>query len=141
MYIVAIAWIYVVFMMSITEESVVAGLMTLVLYGILPLTIVLYIMGTPQRKRRRAALAVANVQATASAAASDDEPASPEEHDNNLGDTAVDNGASTGRRTDGNPTKHPSTTLHEPMQDANALPKTLPISSAGSDLDRPSSRP
>ena len=63
MYIVAIAWIYVVFMMSITEESVVAGLMTFALYGILPLTIVLYIIGTPQRKRRRAALAAAGMAA------------------------------------------------------------------------------
>lgn len=66
MYIVAIAWIYVVFMMSITEESVVAGVMTLVLYGILPLTIILYIMGTPQRKRRRAAQAAAEAQQMAS---------------------------------------------------------------------------
>lgn len=62
MYIVAIAWIYVVFMMSITEESVVAGVMTFVLYGILPLTIILYIMGTPQRKRRRAAQASTEAQ-------------------------------------------------------------------------------
>lgn len=55
MYIVAIAWGYVVLMMSITEETIVAGVMTLALYGILPLTIILYIMGTGGRKRRRAA--------------------------------------------------------------------------------------
>ncbi|MBC7514667.1 MAG: hypothetical protein H7234_09580 [Herminiimonas sp.] len=55
MYIVAIAWIYVVLMMSITEESIIAGLMTFALYGILPLTIILYIMGSPQRKRQRQA--------------------------------------------------------------------------------------
>jgi hypothetical protein len=53
MYIVAIAWIYVVLMMSITEDSVVAGVMTFLLYGVLPLTIILYLMGTPQRKRNR----------------------------------------------------------------------------------------
>ena len=53
MYIVAIAWIYVVLMMSITEESAVAGVMTFLLYGVLPLTIILYLMGTPQRKRDR----------------------------------------------------------------------------------------
>ncbi|HYD63119.1 MAG TPA: hypothetical protein VEC35_22385 [Noviherbaspirillum sp.] len=53
MYIVAIAWIYVVLMMSITEDSVVAGVMTFLLYGVLPLTIILYLMGTPQRKRDR----------------------------------------------------------------------------------------
>jgi bacteriorhodopsin len=53
MYIVAIAWIYVVFMMSITEHSVIAGIMTFLLYGVLPLAIILYLMGTPQRKRNR----------------------------------------------------------------------------------------
>lgn len=53
MYIVAIAWIYVVLMMSITEDSVVAGIMTFLLYGVFPLTIILYVMGTPQRKRDR----------------------------------------------------------------------------------------
>jgi hypothetical protein len=53
MYIVALAWIYVVFMMSITEQSVIAGIMTFLLYGILPVAIILYVMGTPQRKRNR----------------------------------------------------------------------------------------
>ena len=71
MYIVAIAWGYVVLMMSITEESIVAGVMTFVLYGILPLTIILYIMGTPQRKRNRVAreqeARLAAVQAAAAA--------------------------------------------------------------------------
>lgn len=55
MYIVAIAWIYVVLMMSITEQSVVAGIMTFLLYGVFPLSIILYVIRTPQRKRERAA--------------------------------------------------------------------------------------
>ena len=54
MYIVAIAWIYVVLMMSITEDSVIAGIMTFMLYGVFPLSVILYLMGTPQRKRNRA---------------------------------------------------------------------------------------
>jgi hypothetical protein len=53
MYIVALAWIYVVLMMSITETSVVAGVMTFVMYGVIPVSIILYVMGTPQRRRRR----------------------------------------------------------------------------------------
>ncbi|MFZ3004113.1 MAG: hypothetical protein WA071_27625 [Undibacterium umbellatum] len=53
MYIVAIAWIYVVLMMSITEHSVIAGIMTFLLYCVFPLTIVLYLMRTPQRKRQQ----------------------------------------------------------------------------------------
>jgi uncharacterized membrane protein len=53
MYIIAIAWIYVVFMMSITEVSGIAGVMTFLLYGMLPVGIIVYVMGTGQRKRRR----------------------------------------------------------------------------------------
>jgi len=53
MYIVAIAWLYVVLMMSIVEESIIAGIMTFLLYGAFPLVIILYVMGTPERKRRR----------------------------------------------------------------------------------------
>lgn len=55
MYIVAIAWIYVVLMMALTEHSVVAGIMTFLMYCVLPLAIILYLMRTPQRKRERAA--------------------------------------------------------------------------------------
>lgn len=53
MYIIAIAWIYVVLMMSITERSFIAGVMTFLLYGVFPLAIILYLMGVPERKRRR----------------------------------------------------------------------------------------
>lgn len=54
MYIVAIGWIYVVLMMAITEVSVVAGVMTFLMYGVIPLVIILYLMRSPQRRRRRA---------------------------------------------------------------------------------------
>lgn len=54
MYIVAIGWGYVVLMMSIAEESVVAGIMTFLLYGVLPLTIIFYIAGSGKRRRRQA---------------------------------------------------------------------------------------
>jgi biotin transporter BioY len=53
MYIIAIGWIWVAFMMAITERSIVAGLMTFVFYGLLPCGLLLYIMGTPARRRRR----------------------------------------------------------------------------------------
>ena len=55
MYIVAIAWLYVVLMMSLTEQSWVAGISTFVLYGAAPLTLFLWIVGYPARKRRRQA--------------------------------------------------------------------------------------
>ncbi|HTH44076.1 MAG TPA: hypothetical protein VL528_03245 [Oxalicibacterium sp.] len=53
MYIVAIAWIYVVLMMSVTETSVVAGVMTFLLYGALPVGILYYLAGSGRRKRQR----------------------------------------------------------------------------------------
>ncbi len=53
MYIVAIAWLYVVLMMSLTETSVVAGVVTFGLYGLAPLSLFLWLVGTPQRRRNR----------------------------------------------------------------------------------------
>ncbi|MES2932495.1 MAG: hypothetical protein V4805_03290 [Pseudomonadota bacterium] len=53
MHIIAIAWIYVVALMSLTEHSVVAGIMTFLIYCVLPLTIILYIGGSSKRKQRR----------------------------------------------------------------------------------------
>lgn len=64
MHIVAIAWLYVVFMMSITEESIVAAILTFLLYGAIPLTIVLYLIDTPQRKRNRALKARKKISAS-----------------------------------------------------------------------------
>lgn len=53
MYIVAIAWIYVVLLMSLTETSVIAGIATFLVYGLAPLTLLIWLMGTPQRRRNR----------------------------------------------------------------------------------------
>ncbi len=53
LYLVGIAWVYVVLLMSMTEQSVVAGVMTFLLYCVVPLSIILYVMATPQRRRKR----------------------------------------------------------------------------------------
>ena len=60
MYLVAIAWIYVVLMMAIVEAlspqgSVLGAIFTFALYGLLPMGIVMYLMGTPMRRRARIA--------------------------------------------------------------------------------------
>jgi len=52
-YIVAIAWIYVVLLMALTEPSIVAGIATFVFYGAAPLALFLWLVGTPQRRRNR----------------------------------------------------------------------------------------
>lgn len=53
MYIISIAWIYVVLMMAITEPSITAGIMTFLFYCVLPLIILLYLFGSKKRKARR----------------------------------------------------------------------------------------
>ncbi len=57
MYLVAIAWMFVVVCMAAVEAtttSVVGALVTLFGYGVLPLALVLWLLGTPQRRRDRA---------------------------------------------------------------------------------------
>ena len=74
--IVAIAWIYVVLMMAVAEAlspqgTLLGAFFTLVLYGIGPLALVLYLMGTPMRRRRQreqqGAESAASVEAPAAA--------------------------------------------------------------------------
>ncbi len=53
MLIIAIAWIYVVLLMSLTEPTVVAGIMTFLMYCVVPLGILLYVTGGKGRRARR----------------------------------------------------------------------------------------
>ena len=55
MYIIAIGWLYVTLLMALTETSFAAGAATFLLYGLFPLSILLYLLGTPQRRRNRRA--------------------------------------------------------------------------------------
>ncbi|MES2739854.1 MAG: hypothetical protein V4754_02705 [Pseudomonadota bacterium] len=54
MLIVAVAWIYVVGLMAVTEPSIVAGIMTFLLYCVVPLTILFYLTGSKRRKHKLA---------------------------------------------------------------------------------------
>ncbi len=48
MHIAAVGWIYVTLMMAITEETVVAGIMTFFFYGVLPgLTLAVILNSVP----------------------------------------------------------------------------------------------
>ena len=53
MWIVAIAWIYVVVLMAGTEPTVVGGIMTFVFYCAVPLSILFYLTGAKRRRQRR----------------------------------------------------------------------------------------
>lgn len=56
MYIVPIGWLYVTMMMAVVEATsdngtVLGGIVTFLLYGLLPTGIIWYLMSTPARKR------------------------------------------------------------------------------------------
>lgn len=79
MYLVAIAWIYVVLMMAVAEATSANGTLlgavfTLLLYGLLPLSIVLYLMNTPHRKRARREAEAREMADSAAASAAAVEP-------------------------------------------------------------------
>ena len=58
MLLIAIAWLYVALMMAVAEAthphgSLLGAGITFVLYGVAPLALVLYLVGTPARRRAR----------------------------------------------------------------------------------------
>lgn len=60
LWLVALGWMYVVLAMAAAElispqGSWLGALLTLVLYGVAPLALVLYLLGTPYRRRARRA--------------------------------------------------------------------------------------
>lgn len=69
MYVIAIAWLYVTVLMAATEPNLTAGVLSFALYGLLPLALLLWLLGTPQRQRRRR-----QKEAPASTAAGADKP-------------------------------------------------------------------
>jgi hypothetical protein len=74
MYLVVIGWMYVVGLWAVMEATasngtVLGALVTLVLWGLLPVSLVMYVMGTPARRRAR-------LQAEAASG-----PAQPDESD------------------------------------------------------------
>lgn len=83
MYLVVIAWLYVTLMMAVAEAtaangSVLGAIVTFVLYGLLPMGIVGYILGTPGRKRAIRAREQAERDAQAAALAQASAPAQPD---------------------------------------------------------------
>jgi hypothetical protein len=60
LHLVALAWMYVVLMVALAEAfspqgTVVGALFTFIGWGVIPLSIVLYILATPSRRRARQA--------------------------------------------------------------------------------------
>jgi hypothetical protein len=77
LYLVAIAWMYVVLMMSVAEAlapngSLLGAVITFVFYGALPLTLVLYLLRTPARRKALRAREASGAQADGSGHAAGD---------------------------------------------------------------------
>jgi hypothetical protein len=51
MYIIAIAWLYVVLLVAISDTTIVGAALTIVFWGIAPLALFLWLFGTPARRR------------------------------------------------------------------------------------------
>ena len=84
MYIIAIAWTFVVLLMAAAEAmetSVLGGLLTFTLYCALPLGLFLYIFGTPQRRRNQTQ---ADMEASAQHSAAPD--SNPDQSDQSVKD-------------------------------------------------------
>jgi hypothetical protein len=84
MYIVAIAWMYVVMMVSFLQPTIFRGVVTFFGAGIFPLALLLFLVGTPQRRRNKEHLAeqAANANETNSEtldSSNDLEPKTPQD--------------------------------------------------------------
>lgn len=91
MYLIAIAWMYVVLMMAVAEAmapqgTLLGAVMTLLLYGVGPLALLLYILGTPHRRRRRLAAEAAQQTTEAHAVGPEVSAAAPDGRSQPTGD-------------------------------------------------------
>lgn len=80
MYLIAIAWLYVALMMAVaeatsTQGTVLGAVFTFLMYGIGPIALVLYVLGTPARRRARVRAEQESEAATDAAQATTSAPA------------------------------------------------------------------
>jgi hypothetical protein len=52
MHMIAIGWLWVVFMMAISEKNIVSGAMTFIFYGLVPCAVLLYLLNKQAGRRR-----------------------------------------------------------------------------------------
>ncbi len=83
MYLIAIGWLYVALMMAVAEASasngsILGAVFTFALYGLAPTALVMYVLGTPARKRalkaQEAALAAQAAEAGQTVASASAQP-------------------------------------------------------------------
>lgn len=82
MYLIALGWLYVALMMAVAEAtntngSILGAVITFLLYGVGPAALLMYILGTPARRRKRKAQEQAEAEADAEAERAMQGPSSP----------------------------------------------------------------
>ena len=92
MYLVVIAWAYVVLMVAVAEAassngSLLGAAFTVLMWGVLPLSIVTYLMGTPARRRARKSAEAAEAVDTSAGVAEATFGHTPDRSDHAAGDT------------------------------------------------------
>ncbi len=76
MHIIAIGWLWVALMMAITQPTIVSGVSTFIFYGLLPCSLLIYLLTTPARRRALAKRAAAEAEQRAAKAAQAETPGS-----------------------------------------------------------------
>lgn len=94
MWIVAIAWMYVAVMMTVAEAmapngTILGAIITFLFYGVLPVSLVMYVLGTPARRRARKAAEAAADAAAAQACGAEPASAAPDEGRHAAGDAVA----------------------------------------------------
>lgn len=54
MYIIAIGWLYVTALVAANEATIVAGILSFIIYGLMPCALLLWLGGSKVRRQRRA---------------------------------------------------------------------------------------
>jgi len=78
MHMIAIGWLWVAFMMAITEKSLVAGVLTFLFYGLFPCAVLLYLLNKQAGRRRRHAQYVRQQETAKTNSAPADPAAAPD---------------------------------------------------------------
>lgn len=53
MYLIAIGWLYVALLVAISDTTVVGGVLTFIFFGLGPLALFMWLVGTPARRRQQ----------------------------------------------------------------------------------------
>jgi hypothetical protein len=90
MLLVTIGWGYTVLMMALAEASFIAGIMTFLLYCVVPLSVILYLFDTPRRRRVQSSSTAARHSNSSESASDSASDSAPDSTSNSSADSSPD---------------------------------------------------